>query len=133
MPWKYHGEAMKIQGKFSWSMNFLHIYRIFTGNDLLQSMKFFGHEIYGFLNTFEKAMKCHFPGYFMASRSLYSIFHGSWILKFSWHWDHENTERVLNDFNLWVSGQKLTFFEELEQVWERFKTTHFLKQLWSAW
>ena len=43
----------------------------------------FGHEIHGFLSTFEKAMKCHFHGYFMASRSLYSIFHGSWILKFS--------------------------------------------------
>ena len=42
-------------------------------------------------------------------------------------------ERVLNDFNLWVSDQKLTFLEELEQVWERFKTTYFLKQLWSAW
>ena len=43
----------------------------------------FGHEIHGFLSTFEKAMKCHFHGYFMASRSLYSIFHGSWIWKFS--------------------------------------------------
>ena len=42
-------------------------------------------------------------------------------------------ERVLNDFDLWVSDQKLTFLEELEQVWERFKTTYFLKQLWSAW
>ena len=42
-------------------------------------------------------------------------------------------ERVLNDFDLRVSDQKLTFLEELEQVWERFKTTYFLKQLWSAW
>ena len=43
----------------------------------------FGHEIHGFLSTFEKAMKCHFHGFFMASRSLYSIFHGSLIWKFS--------------------------------------------------
>ena len=43
----------------------------------------FGHEIHGFLSTFEKAMKCHSHGYFMASMSLYSIFHGSWILKIS--------------------------------------------------
>ena len=43
----------------------------------------FGHEIHGFLSTFEKAMKCHFHRYFMASGSLYSIFHGSWIWKFS--------------------------------------------------
>ena len=54
----------------------------------------FGHEIHGF--------HTHFHGYFMASRSLYSIFHGSWIWKFSqvfygifqvffsWHWDLEN-------------------------------------------
>ena len=32
-----------------------------------------------------------------------------------------------------IYGSLLTFFEELEQVWERFETTHFLKQLWSAW
>lgn len=79
----------------------------------------FGHEIHGFLSTFEKAMKCHFHGYFMASRSLYSIFHGSWIWKFSqvfhgifqvffmalrpWkcHWfNHENPVK-----NLWIYNE----------------------------
>ena len=79
----------------------------------------FGHEIHGFLSTFEKAMKCHFHGYFKASRSLYSIFHGSWIWKFSqvfhgifqvffmalrpWkcHWlNHENPVK-----NLWIYNE----------------------------
>ena len=122
MPWKNHGEAMKIQEKFSWSMNFLHIHRIFIGplkTSELWHHEIFGHEIHGFLSTFEKAMKCHFHGYFMASRSLYSIFHGSWIWKFSqvfhgifqvffmalrpWkcHWfNHENPVK-----NLWVYNE----------------------------
>ena len=79
----------------------------------------FGLEIHGFLSNFEKAMKCHFHGYFMASRSLYSIFHGSWIWKFSqvfhgifqvffmalrpWkcHWfNHENPVK-----NLWIYNE----------------------------
>ena len=101
----------------------------FMGHDLLQPIKNlwtltpwnFGLEIHGFLSTFEKAMKCHFHEYFKASRSLYSIFHGSWILKFSqvfhgifqvffmalrpWkcHWfKHENPVK-----NLWIYNELL--------------------------
>ena len=111
-PWRGHEN----------SMNFLHIHRIFIGplkTSELWHHEIFGHEIHGFLSTFEKAMKCHFHGYFMASRSLYSIFHGSWIWKFSqvfhgifqvffmalrpWkcHWfNHENPVK-----NLWIYNE----------------------------
>ena len=94
------------------------------GHDFLQPIKNwriltpwkFWHEIQGFFSICEKAMKCHFHGYFMASRSPYTMFHGSWIWKFSqgfhgifhvffmalrpWkcHWfNHENTVK-----NLWI-------------------------------
>ena len=90
-----HEKTMERPWKFKENFHGQWIFYIFTGyswvmiccNPLKTSElwhhEIFGHEIHGFLSTFEKAMKCHFHGFFMASRSLYSIFHGSLIWKFS--------------------------------------------------
>ena len=84
IPWRGHENSRKIF-IFPYSQDIHGSWFAATHWKLVNfdTMKFFGREIHGFLSTFEKAMKCHFHGYFMASRSLYSIFHGSWIWKFS--------------------------------------------------
>ena len=117
IPWRGHENSRRIFMVNSWVMICCNPLKTCE----LWHHEIFGHEIHGFLSTFEKAMKCHFHEYFKASRSLYSIFHGSWILKFSqvfhgifqvffmalrpWkcHWfKHENPVK-----NLWIYNELL--------------------------
>ena len=109
MPWKNHVEVMKIQGKFSWSMNFSHIHRIFMVMiccNPLKTSELWHHEILGLkFMGFSVPLKRpwnaifmgiswllgHFTQYFMGHE--YGNFHRffmGFFRSFSWHWDHEN-------------------------------------------